>query len=92
MAGIGASLGDSAGNRRTQVCVTELIFGHLKYNADFRRRAVEEVGRRQHFNDAEEYRKYLALASEGREIVYDKDVSLPWRDCAFVTDRLISRG
>lgn len=68
----------------------ELIFGHMKYNADFRRRAVEETSRREHFNDAEEYRKYLDLASEGRDTVYDAAISVPWQDAEFVARRLIA--
>jgi hypothetical protein len=62
----------------------DLIFAHFKYNAAFRARAEAEVARRQHFNDAEEYRKYLALAAEGRETVFDPAVSVPWTDCATV--------
>lgn len=66
----------------------ELFFGHFKYNADFYRKAQAEVARKQHFNDAEEYRKYLALASEGRAVIHDPDLSLPWCDVPFVRDRL----
>uniref|UniRef100_UPI0025CC3A04 hypothetical protein n=1 Tax=uncultured Shimia sp. TaxID=573152 RepID=UPI0025CC3A04 len=62
----------------------ELIFAHFKYNADFRRKAQTEVARRQHFNDAEEYQKYLALASEGRSVIYDPDLSAHWTDTPFV--------
>lgn len=61
----------------------ELILAHFKYNADFRRKAQTEVARRQHFNDAEEYRKYLALASEGRSVIYDSSLSAHWTDTAF---------
>ncbi|WP_212525594.1 glycosyltransferase family 2 protein [Actibacterium sp. MT2.3-13A] len=66
----------------------ELLFAHFKYNADFRRKARAEVSRRQHFNDAEEYRKYLALVSEGRDVIHDPEISVPWRDCDFVRARL----
>ncbi|QUJ76006.1 glycosyltransferase [Sulfitobacter albidus] len=66
----------------------ELILAHFKYNADFRRKAQAEVQRGQHFNDAEEYRKYLAMASEGRDVIFDKDLSLPWADVPFVKRRL----
>ncbi|SDE59431.1 glycosyltransferase family 2 protein [Ruegeria marina] len=72
----------------TRPAARELIFGHFKYNADFRRKAQAEVARGQHFNDAEEYRKYLALVSEGRDVIFDADVSVPWQDCAFVKARL----
>ncbi len=61
----------------------ELILAHFKYNADFRRKAQTEVARGQHFNDAEEYRKYLALASEGRSVIYDSDWSSHWTETSF---------
>ncbi|MFZ7094106.1 glycosyltransferase [Primorskyibacter sp. 2E233] len=67
----------------------ELLFAHFKYNAAFREKAQTEVTRRQHFNDAEEYRKYLALASEGRSVIYEDDISVPWQDSAFVKARLV---
>ena len=67
----------------------ELIFAHFKYNADFYRKARAEVSRGQHFNDAEEYRKYLALASEGRERLFDPELSVRWQDCDVVRLSLI---
>lgn len=67
----------------------ELFFAHFKYNAAFRAKAEAEVARQQHFNDAEEYRKYLALVSEGRDVVFDPAISVPWRDCDFVRQRLV---
>ncbi|MEO0617638.1 MAG: hypothetical protein AAFY69_16025, partial [Pseudomonadota bacterium] len=66
----------------------DLFFGHFKYNADFYRKAQSEVARKQHWGDAEEYRKYLALASEGRAVIHDPDLSLPWAEVPFVRDRL----
>jgi hypothetical protein len=66
----------------------ELFFAHFKYNAAFAARARAEVARGQHFNDAEEYRKYLALVAEGRERLHEPGLSVPWQDCAFVRDRL----
>ena len=71
-----------------RVAPRELIFAHFKYNADFRRKAQAEVARGQHFNDAEEYRKYLALVSEGRDVIHDPDLSVPWTEAAFVRQRL----
>ena len=71
-----------------KVAKRELLFGHFKYNADFRRKAQAEVARRQHFNNAEEYQKYLAVLSEGRDVIFDPSVSIYWTDCGFVTDRL----
>mgnify|MGYP001306868255 CR=1 FL=1 len=57
----------------------DLLFAHIKYTAAFHVRARAEVTRRQHFNDAEEYRKYLALMAEGRDTIWDEAVSVPWR-------------
>ncbi|MGJ8624453.1 MAG: glycosyltransferase [Yoonia sp.] len=62
----------------------ELLFAHFKYNAAFREKARIEVERGQHFNDGEEYRKYLALMSEGRDVIYDAQMSAPWHDSPFV--------
>ncbi|MFN4098216.1 MAG: glycosyltransferase family 2 protein [Pararhodobacter sp.] len=62
----------------------ELLFAHFKYNAQFRAKALAEVSRRQHFNNAEEYHKYLALIGEGRDVIHDPAVSVPWREAAFV--------
>ncbi|MFN3955832.1 MAG: glycosyltransferase family 2 protein [Pararhodobacter sp.] len=75
----------------TRPAARDLLFGHFKYNAAFRARAIAEVAREQHFNNAEEYRKYLALVSEGREVIHDPAHSVPWRDCAFVR-RLCAPG
>ncbi|MCW1931502.1 glycosyltransferase family 2 protein [Pararhodobacter zhoushanensis] len=68
----------------TKLARRALIFAHFKYNAAFRAKALAEVARRQHFNNAEEYRKYLALVSEGRDVIYDPDVSVPWDQAEFV--------
>ncbi|MCC5969916.1 MAG: glycosyltransferase family 2 protein [Pararhodobacter sp.] len=61
-----------------------LFFAHFKYNAAFRAKALAEVSRRQHFNNAEEYRKYLALVSEGRDSLFEPAVSVPFDQCSFV--------
>ena len=66
----------------------DLLFGHFKYNAAFAHKARTEVMRQQHFNNAEEYAKYLALLAEGRDVIYDEAVSVPWASCDFVRDRL----
>ena len=75
-------VGDARLSRR------ELIFAHFKYNADFRRKASAEVARGQHWGDAAEYRKYLALTSEGRSRVWEEGVSVPWFEAPFVAERL----
>ena len=68
----------------TRLARREMLLAHFKYTAAFRAKAEAEVARRQHFNDAEEYRKYLALVSEGRETIFDPAVSVGWTDSAFV--------
>lgn len=70
----------------TRLARRELIFAHFKYNAAFHAKAQAEVARRQHFNNAEEYRKYLALLSEGCDVIHDPAHSVPWYDCGFVRD------
>lgn len=57
----------------------QLVFAHFKYHAEFRRKAQAKSNRRQHFNNAEEYRRYLALMSEGREVIYKPGLSCPAR-------------
>lgn len=71
-----------------KIAQRELIFAHFKYNADFRRKAQAEVLRGQHFNNAEEYRAYLALVAEGRSVIYDPALSVPWTQVPFVKNRL----
>ncbi len=57
-----------------------VIFAHFKYSAEFLKKAQAEIVRGQYFNNAEEYRKYLALLSEGRDVIHDPAVSVPWRE------------
>lgn len=69
----------------------DLIFAHFKYHAEFAAKAKLEVARRQHFNDAEEYRKYLAILSEGRDVIFDPALSVRWRDSP-VVQRILTQG
>ena len=71
-----------------QISQSEAIFAHFKYHAKFLEKARAEAARQQHFNGAEEYQKYLALVSEGRDILYDPEISVHWTECAFVQQRL----
>ncbi|MDA7429586.1 glycosyltransferase [Primorskyibacter aestuariivivens] len=71
-----------------RIAERELVFGHFKYNAAFREKARAETARGQHWGNAEEYRKYLALASEGRSVIYDPSLSVQWWKSAFVRARL----
>lgn len=51
-------------NRR--LAAAPACFAHFKYHAGFRQKVLQEVARGQHFNGAEEYRKYLAMLSEAQ--------------------------
>jgi hypothetical protein len=68
----------------TRLSPRALLFGHFKYNAAFREKAVTEVSRGQHFNNSEEYRKYLDLIAEGRETLFDPSTSVHWTQSDFV--------
>lgn len=53
-------------------------FAHFKYHAGFRTKVLTEVARQQHFNGAEEYRKYAALLAEARGSLVDPRVTRTW--------------
>ncbi|RRH77251.1 glycosyltransferase family 2 protein [Falsigemmobacter faecalis] len=55
-----------------------LMFAHFKYHAEFLNRARAEVTRGQYFNGAQEYKRYLSLLSEARDVLYEEGVSVPW--------------
>ncbi|RRH71174.1 glycosyltransferase family 2 protein [Falsigemmobacter faecalis] len=62
----------------------DLLFGHFKYTPWFAARVAREVARGQHFNGAEEYRRYLNLLAEGRDCLWQEGASGPWTDSAFI--------
>ncbi|MFM2199380.1 MAG: hypothetical protein RLZZ505_2812 [Verrucomicrobiota bacterium] len=66
----------------------QMIFAHFKYHSDFRSKVISEVERSQHYNNAEEYKKYLALIAEGRDMIFDPDISVHWQSCDFVKSML----
>ena len=70
--------------RGARVATPALGFGHFKYHAEFHAKAQTETARSQHFNNAEEYRKYQALLAEGRDSLFDPDASVRLEDCVFV--------
>ena len=74
-----------------RLAAQEMIFAHFKYNAEFAGKVRAEVARGQHFNDAEEYRRYLALLQEGREVIFDADVSIPWAESPAVR-KILRKG
>ncbi|WP_374568524.1 glycosyltransferase family 2 protein [Ideonella sp.] len=65
---------------------TPVYFAHFKYHRGFRLKVEEEVARKQHYNDAEEYRKYRALWAEARGIMFDPAVSRRYTDSQSFAD------
>jgi hypothetical protein len=63
-----------------------LFLAHFKYHRGFRAKVEEEVARRQHYNDAEEYRKYRALWAEARGIMFDPAISRRYVDSTSFAD------
>ncbi|MEZ5752519.1 MAG: glycosyltransferase family 2 protein [Paracoccaceae bacterium] len=63
---------------RARLARRSLMFGHFKFHAGFHAKAAEEAARGQHFNEAEEYRKYLGLTVHDRAVWHDASVSVRW--------------
>lgn len=63
-----------------------LFLAHFKYHRGFRAKVEEEVARKQHYNDAEEYRKYRALWDEARGMMFDPAVSRRYVDSQSFAD------
>lgn len=74
-----------------RLAARDLLFGHFKYTASFAARVAREVARAQHFNGAEEYRRYQMLLAEGRERLWDPACSVPWDQSDFVR-HLLDQG
>lgn len=53
---------------------------HFKYHAGFQRKVMLEVARKQHFNGAEEYQKYLAMVAETSRPLADPRHSMRYDD------------
>lgn len=64
-----------------KVAARDLAFAHFKYHAKFHAKAQKEAARGQHFNNAEEYRNYLAMQAEGGDVFYRPGVSVPLSAC-----------
>lgn len=57
-------------------------FAHFKYHAGFRRKVRAEIARQQHFNGAEEYRKYASLLAEAAGSFAQRDVTATYAGSA----------
>lgn len=58
-----------------QVAPDPVWFAHFKYHAGFQRKVQTEVARKQHFNGAEEYRKYAGMLAEARDSLAEPGVT-----------------
>jgi hypothetical protein len=63
-----------------QLAPEPMFLAHFKYHGGFRAKVEEEIARKQHYNDAEEYRKYRALWAEARGMMFDPAVSRRYLD------------
>lgn len=52
-----------------------LYFAHFKYHHGFQSRVDEEIARAQHYNGAEEYRRYRALWTEAHGLMHEASLS-----------------
>lgn len=71
-----------------KLATSSMLLAHFKYNAEFRARALREIKRGQYFNNAEEYKKYMEIITEGQDVLYDPDASIPWRECEEICEIL----
>ena len=63
------------------------VLCHFKYHAGFHAKVLEEVQRKQHFEGAAEYAKYLEAIREGRTL-YDPQLSVRWREAPMMRQAL----
>lgn len=66
------------------------VLCHFKYHAGFHAKVLEEVQRKQHFEGAAEYVKYLDAIRAGRTL-YEPGVSVPWREAPMIRQALAGR-
>lgn len=58
-----------------QVSATPAFFAHFKYHAGFRDKVLQEIERKQHFNGAEEYQRYLRMLGEVQQNLHSPEQS-----------------
>ena len=58
----------------------DLLFWHFKYHAKFMEKVNNEVLRGQHFNNAEEYRRYERRLSGYSDVIYEAPLSCRWNE------------
>ncbi len=65
-------------------------FAHFKYHAGFKKKVATEIRRGQHFNNAEEYRRYASVLAEGRGGLGRPEVSVRYSDSRSFSDVSLS--
>ncbi len=59
---------------------------HYKYNKELKKKVIEEVKRKQHFNNAIEYKRYAVALSEISDMLYNKDYSTRYINSKSIID------
>jgi hypothetical protein len=66
----------------TNVSSIKVAFCHFKYHAAFKAKVEREITRKQHYNNADEYQKYLELINESSGGFGGQEISLPYKNSA----------
>jgi len=62
------------------VSTRPVYFAHFKYHSEFKNKVIQEIKRKQHYNNAEEYFKYLAMLSESKGGFGAKEISVKYEN------------
>jgi Glycosyl transferase family 2/Galactosyltransferase len=65
-----------------------LAFAHFKYHRGFREKVMQEIARKQHFDDASEYRRYMNMLSEAGGRFFDPALSQRYQGAEALLDML----
>lgn len=65
-----------------------LAFAHFKYHRGFREKVMQEISRKQHFDNASEYRRYMNMLSEAGSRFFDPALSQQYQGADALLDML----
>jgi hypothetical protein len=65
-----------------------LAFAHFKYHRGFREKVMQEIARKQHFDNASEYRRYMNMLSEAGGRFFDPALSQQYQGADALMDML----
>jgi hypothetical protein len=65
-----------------------LAFAHFKYHRGFREKVMQEIARKQHFDNASEYRRYINMLSEAGGRFFDPALSQHYQGADALLDML----